>query len=224
MTRLSVIASLLLVASVGAVELIARSADQLGQLFARQSPILDPADIPSACQSQCTSIVNSLNSCTSTTCICTDANARGLESCVNCLVSLANTPSMQTQGQSILDSFVAGCGGTVAPLTVAGGSTASASAGSSVRPISSGSAIGAPSTFAPIASPSVTSPLTSTTRTSIAPQQTIADDSNGGSSGGSGGGSSGADDPFSNGAIGQGAAFISAALAGVAAGAVFLVV
>ncbi|KAF7416387.1 hypothetical protein PC9H_002652 [Pleurotus ostreatus] len=220
MTRLSVVASLLLVASasVGAVELIARSADELGQLFARQSTILDPADIPSACQSQCTGIVSALNSCASTTCICTNTNARGLEACVNCLVSLANTPSMQTQGQSILDNFVAGCGGTVAPLTIVGGSTASASAsaGSSVGSIASGSAIGAPSTFAPIASPSVTSPLTSTTRTSTAPQQTITDVGNGGSSG--------ADDPFGNGAAGQGAAFISAVLACVAAGAVFLVV
>ncbi|KAF4565354.1 hypothetical protein EYR36_001925 [Pleurotus pulmonarius] len=61
MTRLSVVASLLLVASVGAVELIARSADELGSLFTRQSTILDPADIPSACQSQCTGIVSALN-------------------------------------------------------------------------------------------------------------------------------------------------------------------
>ncbi|KAL4256376.1 Extracellular membrane protein CFEM domain-containing protein [Pleurotus pulmonarius] len=218
MTRLSVVASLLLVASVGAVELIARSADELGSLFTRQSTILDPADIPSACQSQCTGIVSALNSCTTTTCICTNTNARGLEACVNCLVSLANTPAMQTQGQSILDNFVAGCGGAVSPLTIAGGSTASASAPtvSSASSVSSGSVTTTPLTFAPTSSSSLTSPLTSTTRTSTAPQQTISDIGSGSSS----------DDPFSSGAmaLGQGAGFISAVLACVAAGAVFLVV
>ncbi|KAJ8517863.1 hypothetical protein ONZ45_g5010 [Pleurotus djamor] len=185
MARFTLVVLLTFVASVTASALIARSANDLGSLFARQSTILDPDDIPSACRSDCTSIVSQLNSCTTMACLCTTSNGRGLESCVNCLVDLSPSAAMRQQGQSILDNFVTGCSGAVPPLTVGGSSSATVSSSASSTPSTSPPALtqssGGGGGFFPgstSTTSTTTTPLFGTSTTPTGPRTTIDSGSN----------------------------------------------
>ncbi|KAF5367919.1 hypothetical protein D9758_004366 [Tetrapyrgos nigripes] len=109
-------------------------------LVVRQAPSsssLDPSQFPSQCQSSCTTIINSLNGCTTDSCICTSDNASGMSSCVNCLVNIApDSDSLKSEGQNLLDQFNAECASFNLP-SLAVGSTPSASSGGSATPTGS---------------------------------------------------------------------------------------
>ncbi|PIL34682.1 hypothetical protein GSI_03462 [Ganoderma sinense ZZ0214-1] len=109
----------------------------LAALLKRQST-LDPSQIPPQCQSQCTGVVNSLNTCTDLTCLCADAVNKGLYNCLECALSLTPDASLLSQAQSSLthlnphpsSEYEQACtqgGVAVTPLTLtlpSGGATA----------------------------------------------------------------------------------------------------
>ncbi|KAN0078062.1 hypothetical protein V8E55_010119 [Tylopilus felleus] len=76
-------------------------------LAVRQS--VDFGDPPVACQSSC-QVVNTMGNCDeNTTCICASSLGSQLQQCMNCFVS--NLPSVQSEAQSVLDSWNQDCGG-----------------------------------------------------------------------------------------------------------------
>ncbi|KAJ7574438.1 hypothetical protein C8J56DRAFT_472262 [Mycena floridula] len=90
-----------------------------GLLTGRAGTSLDPSQIPDQCTTQCTTIVTTLNSCTTTSCICTDQNGKDLEACVSCLVSINPSASMAAEGHTILNAYGSSCAGTgVASLSL----------------------------------------------------------------------------------------------------------
>ncbi|KAL1674250.1 hypothetical protein EV122DRAFT_282208 [Schizophyllum commune] len=76
-------------------------------LLARQTIGTD--DIPTQCQDECGSILNTLQTCADTDCLCTQDNGDSLEACLGCLVALAPSSDLYDQSQSILDSFEQSC-------------------------------------------------------------------------------------------------------------------
>ncbi|KAL1757009.1 hypothetical protein FB107DRAFT_273371 [Schizophyllum commune] len=71
-------------------------------LLARQT--IGTNDIPTQCQDECGSILNTLQTCADTDCLCTQDNGDSLEACLGCLVALAPSSDLYDQSQSILDS------------------------------------------------------------------------------------------------------------------------
>ncbi|KAJ3730395.1 hypothetical protein EV361DRAFT_892014 [Lentinula raphanica] len=111
-----------------------RAYNALDVLIPRQSSTsgIDPSDIPTQCQSQCTTVLNTISTCTTVSCVCTTDNANEMESCVNCLISLDPTASMIEEGNEVLDSMSEECS-TVSgfpTLTVSASTTASGDTGS----------------------------------------------------------------------------------------------
>ncbi|KAK7434533.1 hypothetical protein VKT23_020141 [Stygiomarasmius scandens] len=104
---------------------------------------LDPSQFPSQCQTSCTTIINSLNNCDSESCICSSDNAKGMESCVNCLVSIApDSASLQSEGKGLIDQFNTECSSFNIPSISISPSGSSSDSGSSAT----GSASSAPAT------------------------------------------------------------------------------
>ncbi|KAL0948560.1 hypothetical protein HGRIS_011120 [Hohenbuehelia grisea] len=212
----------LLVAPVAAVKLHPRGVNDLHQLLARQTT-LDPGSLPTQCQTACNSIVSTLNnvSCASDlSCLCTNANGRGLENCVNCLVSLnPSSAALRAQGQSILTNFESGCSNfNLSPLTVSGGSSI-ASGSATGAPISRASGSSTPTSFSTFEPESFTFTPPRSTATSPRPTITVGggpanDDSPSGGSSGDSGSSSGSDNPFG---LGNAAVAVSSGMAGAAA-------
>ncbi|KAF8884677.1 hypothetical protein BD779DRAFT_1536368 [Infundibulicybe gibba] len=99
-------------------------------LVARQSTSpLDVSTLPAQCQAQCTTIADILNNCTTDACLCTNPNGASLKTCVQCVVGPSPSTSLTTQGQAILDQFVAGCSGSISPITLDGSSSGSGGGG-----------------------------------------------------------------------------------------------
>ncbi|KAJ4490815.1 hypothetical protein J3R30DRAFT_3425474 [Lentinula aciculospora] len=100
-----------LASTVVASELRERTYHAFDVLIPRQSSSsgIDPSEIPTQCQSQCTTVLNTISACTTDSCICTTTNANDLESCVNCLVSLDPTAEMIEEGNEILESLNEEC-------------------------------------------------------------------------------------------------------------------
>lgn len=71
----------------------------LTRLLALSSPLLTPLQ----CQDECGSILNTLQTCADTDCLCTQDNGDSLEACLGCLVALAPSSDLYDQSQSILD-------------------------------------------------------------------------------------------------------------------------
>ncbi|THU96811.1 hypothetical protein K435DRAFT_778368 [Dendrothele bispora CBS 962.96] len=104
------------------------------------SSALDPSQFPSQCQSSCTTIISSLNGCTSESCICTSDNAKGMESCVNCLISIApDSTSLKTEGQSLIDQFNTECASFNIPTITVSTGTSTSDSSASITGTSSGS-------------------------------------------------------------------------------------
>ncbi|KAJ7187159.1 hypothetical protein C8R46DRAFT_285237 [Mycena filopes] len=83
-----------------------------GGLNLRQSSTgtsFDPSEIPSACQSVCTTVVDNANTCTTFQCLCTPKNDAAVLSCVNCVSSFNSSGSTIISGQDILNQFASQC-------------------------------------------------------------------------------------------------------------------
>ncbi|KII84854.1 hypothetical protein PLICRDRAFT_45673 [Plicaturopsis crispa FD-325 SS-3] len=123
------------------VAAVAVGGSPIDGLLRRQSTTLDPSSFPAACQTTCTSIINTLNSCTTLACLCTNANGQALEGCLDCTANTAPTSAVITQAQTVLDQFTEECsqgGVSLSSLTIAvstgavsASGTASASASAS---------------------------------------------------------------------------------------------
>ncbi|KAL4254174.1 hypothetical protein ABKN59_004589 [Abortiporus biennis] len=62
-------------------------------LAKRQTAIISPDQVPSQCQSQC----SSLNNCSDAACLCTDTINQGMVTCMNCVLSSdGSSPDPQT--------------------------------------------------------------------------------------------------------------------------------
>ncbi|EIM84890.1 uncharacterized protein STEHIDRAFT_169763 [Stereum hirsutum FP-91666 SS1] len=77
---------------------------------------VDPSDIPTECQSACTSPLNSINSCVTAECGCTTSIASGLEDCINCVVDLDPTSDNIESGQETLDAYDEVCSESDIPV------------------------------------------------------------------------------------------------------------
>ncbi|KAF9455389.1 hypothetical protein BDZ94DRAFT_765489 [Collybia nuda] len=86
-------------------------------LFSRDSPDAllprqnrGPLPTPVGCESTCgTGILNQLNICISTACLCSEDNAKLLEGCIECMVGLAPSKENIDIGQGVLDKFSNSC-------------------------------------------------------------------------------------------------------------------
>ncbi|KAJ3885496.1 hypothetical protein GG344DRAFT_82653 [Lentinula edodes] len=118
----------LLASNVAASSLLERTSSAFDILIARQSTSsgIDPSEIPTQCETQCTTVLNTISACTTDSCICTTTNADEMESCVNCLVSIDPTADMIEEGNEILLSLEVECD------TVSGFPSLSVSASSTI--------------------------------------------------------------------------------------------
>jgi len=86
-------------------------AQSIEALARRQSTSgIDPSEFPSACQSGCTSILDTIEACTSISCICTSSNRNGFQSCIDCIVN-TDPSALQSVGQSVLNTYNTDCAG-----------------------------------------------------------------------------------------------------------------
>ncbi|KIP02826.1 hypothetical protein PHLGIDRAFT_130526 [Phlebiopsis gigantea 11061_1 CR5-6] len=120
-----------------------------GLLQARQGSLIDPSDIPSQCQSICTTMVTVFNSCSedSSKCleICQNSVMSSVSQCLSCSVrAQGGTEALVTQAQQALDELEDTCnqaGEPVNSFTVSGGSAAASTPASSASlsiPLASG--------------------------------------------------------------------------------------
>ncbi|PIL34684.1 hypothetical protein GSI_03464 [Ganoderma sinense ZZ0214-1] len=78
--------------------------------FRRQGiATLDPGSIPAQCDSQCGSVINSINTCPDITCLCSDTVNKGLYNCFECGLSLEPDASLLSQAQKTLTQFENTC-------------------------------------------------------------------------------------------------------------------
>ncbi|KAG6908531.1 hypothetical protein DXG01_004302 [Tephrocybe rancida] len=132
------------------------SRDLLKPLLSRQTGL---TNIPTQCQTSCNAISVTLQTCTTTACLCTIPNAQLLVGCVDCIAALLPTADVIATGQNVLDEFGVSCKGTsVPPLTVSINPASGASTATSAVTSSSIS-------FPPVGGNSTTSPLPSSTTT-----------------------------------------------------------
>ncbi|KAH7868616.1 uncharacterized protein C8R40DRAFT_1074666 [Lentinula edodes] len=110
-TSTLVMTASLLASNVAASSLLERTSSAFDILIARQSTSsgIDPSEIPTQCETQCTTVLNTISACTTDSCICTTTNADEMESCVNCLVSIDPTADMIEEGNEILLSLEVEC-------------------------------------------------------------------------------------------------------------------
>ncbi|KIM76741.1 hypothetical protein PILCRDRAFT_826136 [Piloderma croceum F 1598] len=78
---------------------------------------INPNEFPTQCQSTCLPIVNALNTCTSTTCICTKGNSNNIESCGDCVLQVDSLPTEIAEVQYIFDYFFGYCVGAGIAIT-----------------------------------------------------------------------------------------------------------
>jgi len=111
----------------------------LSGLLSRQNSGVDPSDIPSQCESECTDIVNAVNDCTTNACFCTSSNGSDMEDCMNCLVGLNPTSQEEQIAQTTLDDFNNQCSGLGLPTLTLSGAESGSGSGSSSSSSGSGS-------------------------------------------------------------------------------------
>jgi len=119
----------------------------LERLARRQTsvPSINPSDFPSACQSQCTTVLNTIEACTDLSCTCTSSNLNGIQTCINCVVNSDPSSTLQSVGQSVLSTYNTECAGQGVGSLTLGSATGTASTSSSTG--SSGSKTGAAGKF-----------------------------------------------------------------------------
>ncbi|KAM5545603.1 hypothetical protein V8D89_000641 [Ganoderma adspersum] len=122
------------------------NASPLAALLKRQST-LDPSQVPAQCQSTCTPVINSLNTCTDLTCLCADTVNKGLYNCLECALSLQPDASLLSEAQSSLTQYEQACtqgGVAVTPLTLTlpNGAAPTATGSSGTHTTAAGSVIG----------------------------------------------------------------------------------
>ncbi|OBZ72946.1 hypothetical protein A0H81_06771 [Grifola frondosa] len=88
------------------------SRSEINEIMKRQAVTVDPNDFPSACQSPCTSVANTFNTCTTVSCLCTNAVSSSLASCFQC--SINNSPkssaaSVESTLQQTMTGYVQAC-------------------------------------------------------------------------------------------------------------------
>jgi len=137
MVALITVVSLLFVASEAAALTLAGSIEGLAK---RQSASgIDPSDFPSACQSGCTSVLNTIEACTDVSCVCTSSNLNSIQSCINCIVNTDPSATLQSAGQSVLNTYNSECAGQgVGSLTLGSATGTGSSSPSSTGSSSSG--------------------------------------------------------------------------------------
>ncbi|KAI0260349.1 hypothetical protein BC834DRAFT_1044643 [Gloeopeniophorella convolvens] len=81
---------------------------QPGAAALRARSGVDPSSIAAACQPSCTSILTTLDACTSAACECTQANYEALEGCINCLFALGGPYTGVPYAETFLDEFQEG--------------------------------------------------------------------------------------------------------------------
>lgn len=87
--------------SLGLHHLVIAARGSLDLILARQN--LDQ------CASICSSIGSTVTNCTTTDCLCTTANADGIQTCINCSILLDPSVSVVSSLQSIIDGFDISC-------------------------------------------------------------------------------------------------------------------
>lgn len=70
---------------------------------------INPTSISKECQSQCTTIIQTLDNCSSASCECTQSNYDALGVCMNCLTALGPQYLGIAPGETYLDEFIGGC-------------------------------------------------------------------------------------------------------------------
>ncbi|TBU45383.1 hypothetical protein BD309DRAFT_718355 [Dichomitus squalens] len=112
----------------------------LAAIIRRQTGF-DPSQIPAQCQSDCSTAVTAINTCTDVSCLCSTSTNQGLYTCLECALSLSPDASTLSQSQESLDNYEETCdqaGVNVTPLSLtlpSGGASATATA--TAAPISS---------------------------------------------------------------------------------------
>ncbi|RDB21707.1 hypothetical protein Hypma_011195 [Hypsizygus marmoreus] len=107
---LPIFASMFLISQASAAALVPRNPLRT-LLAARQGGGLADT-VPAPCKPKCNVIYGLIETCKTTSCLCTPGNARLLEGCVDCIVGLAPTPQVIASGQYLLDQFGETCIGT----------------------------------------------------------------------------------------------------------------
>jgi len=114
-STVALVSSILLASQ--AVAIVPRS--PFVQLFARQTT--------DACTASCSVFDDALNSCTTTSCLCTASVANGLSTCVNCYYSETPTADVLTSANKLIGTFDDTCAAFTLPdvsvKTSSGGAT-----------------------------------------------------------------------------------------------------
>ncbi|KAL0948555.1 hypothetical protein HGRIS_011115 [Hohenbuehelia grisea] len=147
---------------------------QISHLFARQTETFEPETIPPTCRPRCSSIINTIRTCTTPNCACTIDAENSLVGCLDCLVGLGPSPELITQAQLSIDQFIANCASAninLPPRTISPNGTSA-----SVSAIHSGSTTlsiifppGPSTTLAPAVLSSALSDIMNDTRTRLPP-------------------------------------------------------
>lgn len=123
-----------------------------------------------ACTTECSTFENSLNVCTTTTCLCTKPVATALDNCVNCAYRNRPTTEILATANQLVNAYLNNCRASpdLPPISVTTGG-----AGGSATATGSGSGVGS-ATSSTAASNLGSSTITQTTITgnTIAPPQT----------------------------------------------------
>ncbi|KAF8196955.1 hypothetical protein BJ912DRAFT_1039898 [Pholiota molesta] len=114
------------------------------------------------CDQQCSVFENAVNTCTTTSCICSSSAEAGLQSCINCAVDAAPTASVISSAQKLINTYEQAC--PAASVTLPGSNT---------NP-GSGTSLLNPTPITPITSSVIAPPVIST----ILPTQTALNTSN----------------------------------------------
>jgi len=115
----SIVVALLVAATAPVYALSLRSS------FLRRTAPLDPSTFPTQCQTICTPIIDTLNTCSIATCLCTQTNEINLEECVDCLIAADSSSNEVAMGQTVLDDFNNDCVSTGLTATLSMSTSAS---------------------------------------------------------------------------------------------------
>jgi len=114
------------------------------------------------CDSICAPFQATLNTCTTTSCLCTVAVADDLQLCVDCAVQVDPSVSVVSDAQSLIDSFTTGC------ATVAGLPSVTIPTGTAVGTLNTSPVpVSTPPGVVPSTSTAIIVPLTTVLSTTI---------------------------------------------------------
>jgi len=139
MVALITVVSLLFAASQAAALNPLETIQSLAKRQDSSAPSINPSDFPTACQSQCTSSIDAVSACTSMTCVCTSSNLNGIQTCITCIVNSDPEASLQSVGQSVINTYNSECAGQGVGSLTLGTATGTSSPSSSTGGSSGGS-------------------------------------------------------------------------------------